>query len=659
MTRTVDEDVVGQVALHLIGKSNNFENQPDLLNVQTSAAIAFSNAGLCPKRIYQNADKFFIDDWLRNSKNLETFHLDVDLVSKMGKVLARIHQIDPSWYNEHYENLIAKYPALVDVPRGSTLWYLTGGNWPLMSKKENAGSMDEWLTKLSKKQKKFLELETTPSTAVGQRIVTTHGDFNPGNLITTDTGLINVIDFEQTHVSFAIQDISYFFGHLPCTSNCPDIKFAFCEAYLKELGYPHEEEDVFALTLDGERGTLSSGFMSPVISTFIENETISEECYQDLLRQKLFANVSLKDSTIAHDIIEGGIYHCVPYMCIGNEYDVGALISAHECNRNEDTDASKSRYQFLINGDGTIMPKNSERWRGLVLGHSRDGDVVLTNHSNSKKRLQLSQETMKNILVTGYPRLKTKPFPLLIKSGNYSGKGIIRSKFKGTYFGNDWYRMSVGDANEAVNIHFENDGAIRFSDKPDQALDCEDEDDYKSGTKVGSYHFTGNKNQKFTRNLDDTISPLENSEVVLAFSGDSLQLKNKKEINANDALFFNFPEHVSCGTTETNNTDTDVSTEVFQSKPFFLELDAPEGKGISIQQLTIDDRFKKYLGSKKEEDILPLKMILSNKEDSAKAIMDVNESTIRIKQNGNHQPLNSVEAGTMQTELLLCIGCWK
>ena len=153
------------------------------------------------------------------------------------------------------------------------------------------------------------------------------------------------------------------------------------------------------------------------------------------------------------------------------------------------------------------------------------------------------------------------------------------------------------------------------------------------------------------------ISPLENSEVVLAFSGDFLQLKDKKEINANDALFFNFPEHVSCGTTETNYID--MSTELFQSKPFYLELDAPEGKGISIQQLTVDDKFKKYLGSKKEEDILPHKMILSNKEDSAKAIMDLNESTISIKQNGNHQPLNSVEAGTMQTELLLCIGCWK
>ena len=167
-----------------------------------------------------------------------------------------------------------------------------------------------------------------------------------------------------------------------------------------------------------------------------------------------------------------------------------------------------------------------------------------------------------------------------------------------------------------------------------------------------------NPDERVPRNLDDTISPLENLEVVLAFNGHFLQLKDRKEINANEELFFDFPEYVSCGTTKLNYTDTDVSKELFQSKSFYLELDAPEGKGISIQQLMVDDTLKKYLGLKEEEDILPHKMVLSNKEDSAKVIMDVNESTIRILQNGTHQPLNSVEAGAMQTELLLCIGCW-
>ena len=73
VTRTVNENVVGQVAIHMIGESNNFRNQPDLLNVQTSASLAFSNAGLCPKRISQNTDKFFIDEVTAHLKIFHTF----------------------------------------------------------------------------------------------------------------------------------------------------------------------------------------------------------------------------------------------------------------------------------------------------------------------------------------------------------------------------------------------------------------------------------------------------------------------------------------------------------------------------------------------------------------------------------------------------------
>ena len=663
VTRTVDECIIGQVALHLIGELNHFENQPDILNVQTSATLAFATSGLCPKRLLQKSEKFFVDEWLKNSKNLETSVLDVDLVSKMGAVLARVHQIEPKWYDVHYEKLISRYPDLAAVPRGSTFWYLAGGNWPLMSKKEHAGSMDKWLTQLSKKYKEFLELETTPVTEAGQRIVTTHGDFNPGNLIVTDEGVINVIDFEQTHVSFAVEDISYFFGHLPCTSNCPDIKLAFCKAYLKEMGYPHEEEDVFALTLDGERGTLSSGFMSPVISAFIDKETISESYHQELYRQKLFAADALNDKALAHDIIEGGIYHSMPYMCIGNEYDVGALITAaQDCSPGTDFDLSKNRYQFLVNGDGTIMPKNSEKWRGLVLGSNRDGDVILTNHCNTKKRLQLSKDVIKSNLITGYSALKTQPFPLLIKSGNHAGKAIVRSRYTGTWFGNVWYRITVGNADEAANVHFEDDGAIRFADKPEQALNCDDEDTYSSGTRVDSYQYQDCEHQKFVQNLDDTISPRGNLDVILAFQGDYLQLQDKKDIKVENRLVFDFPEHVKHSSSKVNDDNDNKSESLpgpLMSMPLKLELEIPKGKGISFERLEVGPKLKNYLGSKTEEDASKFKVILTNKEDASKAVINAEESLIGILKEENNSILTLHEEPSMQQQLLLRVGCWK
>ena len=662
VTRSVDDSIVGQVALHLIGEMNNFENQPDIQNVQTSATKAFSDAGLCPKRLCQKSDKFFIDEWLKDSKNLETSHLDVELVSKMGQILARVHQIDPSWYDQHYEKLIKQYPDMVGVPRGSTFWYLAGGNWPLMSKKEHAGSMNKWLTYLSKDHKQFLELETTPVTAVGQQIVTTHGDFNPGNLISTHNGDINVIDFEQTHISFAIEDISYFFGHLPCTSNCPEIKLAFCRAYLKEMGYPHEEEDVFALALDGERGTHSTGFMSPVISAYIENESISESCHQDLYRQKLFANAALEDKALAHDIIDGGIYHCMPYMCKGNEYDVGALLTAHEIDPSQDCEDFKSRCQFLINGDGTIMPKNSERWRGLVLGHNRDGDIVLTNHCNIKKRLQLSQETMECINVTGFSTPKTKPFPLLVKNGIHCGKAVVRSQFTGTWFGNAWYRMTIGEANKAVNIHFENNGTIRFADRPEQALDCDDDEEYKSGTKVNSYQYTESENQKFVRNSDDTISPKENREVILDFGGEFLQLKNRSEIKSEDQLVFDFPEYVKrMGPKEDNINEHQLEStpKLLKSVPFYLHLESPKGKGIRYEKLEVDNKLEQYLGSKGKEDLVSFKMALCTKDDAYLATFNANESIINILKEENDNTSRKTDDESRTKGLTLSVGCWK
>ena len=67
VTRSVDDSVVGQVAFHLVGKTNNFENQPDFLAVQKSATAAFASADLGPQRLADKGDIFFINQWFRNS----------------------------------------------------------------------------------------------------------------------------------------------------------------------------------------------------------------------------------------------------------------------------------------------------------------------------------------------------------------------------------------------------------------------------------------------------------------------------------------------------------------------------------------------------------------------------------------------------------------
>ena len=152
-------------------------------------------------------------------------------------------------------------------------------------------SMDEWMNRLSSDHKLYSDFEIHPTSPAGLAVVTTHGDFHLGNIIRSDDGVFNVIDFEQTHVSLAIQDLSYFFFAMPPTPTSRlEVKFAFCRGYLKALGYPHNEEDVFAIALDTELCTLSTGFMSPLFQDFVQTLKLSEEKQARFRLGKLFVN---------------------------------------------------------------------------------------------------------------------------------------------------------------------------------------------------------------------------------------------------------------------------------------------------------------------------------------------------------------------------------
>ena len=91
-------------------------------------------------------------------------------------------------------------------------------------------------------------------------------------------------------------------------------------------------------------------------------------------------------------ILEKGIKKCLPFFCLGNDFELGSLLTIAGGDKTEKHDESRNdRYQFLINGDGTIRPKKADKWRGLVLGRNDAGDIILTNHCNRNERIQLSK----------------------------------------------------------------------------------------------------------------------------------------------------------------------------------------------------------------------------------------------------------------------------
>ena len=84
---------------------------------------------------------------------------------------------------------------------------------------------------------------------------------------------MKIIDYEQTHVSFAVQDISYCFWAEAVKSK--EIKLAFATAYLKRMGDPSSDADAFALVLDAERCIPSTGFMSDMFEEVVHTMFIS------------------------------------------------------------------------------------------------------------------------------------------------------------------------------------------------------------------------------------------------------------------------------------------------------------------------------------------------------------------------------------------------
>ena len=363
-------------------------------------------------------------------------------------------------------------------------------------------------------------------------------------------------------------------------------------------------------------------------------------------------------------ILEKGIQKCLPFFCLGNDFEIGSLLTMAGVDKTEKNDESRNdRYQFLINGDGTIRPKKADKWRGLVLGRNDAGDIILTNHCNQNERLQLSKYILKSLPINGYPCPKSKPFPLLLKGKN-DGKAIVRSKENknGTWCDNHWFRLILGEGQDAVMVHFEADGAIRFADKPEQGFDCA-HGRHDPGTEVNSYQFQDSPNHRFVRNEDDTISPKMNPDVILSIGKDTLEFRDKKDVKLEDRLLFDIPHDIGYAKeiNESSMESKDSQTcEAIDSNWFPLLLDNPVGKAIGVDILRLSEDQKSYFGDKKDLDQLSkFKLVLVEEPNAAKAKIDVKHSVIEIMKNNAEVNAEDDNNGKIEVPYLIRNGCWN
>ena len=120
--------------------------------------------------------------------------MPVELCKEVAGLLARVHAIDPEWF--------------------------------------------EGAPRLRNKEK--------PTSVAGLRWVTVHGDFRGDNIVRGADGKLKVIDLENCGSAFAGQEIG-------CALLCIPVRhrLEFAKAYLQASGLPSTEQDARTLVVDG------------------------------------------------------------------------------------------------------------------------------------------------------------------------------------------------------------------------------------------------------------------------------------------------------------------------------------------------------------------------------------------------------------------------
>ncbi|CAJ1406952.1 unnamed protein product [Effrenium voratum] len=242
------------------------EGKADEAEMHRQEAIQdlLASKGLAPKRLASNKN-FWLELWASkgaagkaDASNWKALASDREFIDKCGRLLARLHSVEPSWFEEHMAILKKQHPELKDVPASSHLWC----DQSFHNKRHQFGREAD-LALGEQALKLYLEAGANPVSEFGSRIVTVHGDFMPSNILYTEDGL-QLIDFETTSSGYAVADISYAFSiFVP-----KEVRSCFVRAYLEETTGTKAipDDQVKALHLDGERCMMKYG--SWVVSSY-------------------------------------------------------------------------------------------------------------------------------------------------------------------------------------------------------------------------------------------------------------------------------------------------------------------------------------------------------------------------------------------------------
>merc|ERR1712118_309297 len=126
--------------------------------------------------------------------------------------------------------------------------------------------------------RKWIEFSPAPVSRAASRIVTSHSDFHPANIVRAEGGL-KLIDHEFSCVMMAVYDLSWVFSMYIKEAQK---RRAFAKAYLEAFGDPAGPDEVDSLILDAQYCQHGTGIVSLVwqIKEFNRNPSHSLEAYE-------------------------------------------------------------------------------------------------------------------------------------------------------------------------------------------------------------------------------------------------------------------------------------------------------------------------------------------------------------------------------------------
>jgi len=219
-----------------------------------AAGKAFSDAGVAPRRLAQGGD-WYIERWEGEQpwNNEVGGTLTHEHLQDAADLLARVHaQVPIAWYEEHRQKIIERNPIFADALVGSHAWgpacclsYFRGG----------PGSDPQHIEDVTRFYVNAgTAVNILPEHPLAARIVACHGDFQPGNYISTKEDGLKCIDLEFACVGYAVHDVAYAFKWIP-----REKRRIFVEAYIKSCGLSEPtSEDVEAFWFDAECASLRS-----------------------------------------------------------------------------------------------------------------------------------------------------------------------------------------------------------------------------------------------------------------------------------------------------------------------------------------------------------------------------------------------------------------